>query len=575
MVNLWSLDLEGWDEQAVLGEVERIISDLGGRPAGTGASGLHVYIAPSCRAAAEAVLRLMEYEYTRLSVIAGNDERFFRDNLSLTYIVAFDKPGLYVGIRCYLSLDNPVAESIADRVKAAWWNERENHDLYGIVFRGLRDQRRLVLPEHWPRDVHPWRKDYPYTLSAGEWSEGKIDYQPTRCRRTLDVIGFGPYHLVNDEPIHWRLYVKGEVIVDAEHRGFHNWRGIEKIAEGRLTYNQVPFIAERICGICGYSHATAYAQAVEAIAGIDVPDRARYIRSIMLEIERLESHLLWIGIACHILGFDTGFMHSWKIREHVMHLAEILTGNRKTYGMNIVGGVRRDILGDRLTRARDTVKAMRSEYRVLYEMLVNNNILVKRTRGVGVLPRDKAISYGVVGPVARATGLDIDVRRDHPYAAYREVSFDVPVYTEGDVLAITLVRLEEVWVSLDLLDQLLDALPGGPLQAEVGDIPVDREGVGVVEAPRGEDIHYVRTGMYNKIQRWRVRAPSYANIPPVREMLIGYRLADAPIIYASIDPCLACTERYLVIDVETGKKTVVDDHYLREKSRRETRRAAG
>ncbi len=512
--------------------------------------------------------KLMEFSYTRLSVIAGNDERYYMNKLSLTYIIAFDKQDLYIGIRTYLPFYDPVAPSITDMVKAAWWNERENRDLFGIEFSGLKDKRKLVLPEYWPDNVHPWRKDYPYNKPVMDWREGLPDYTPIRERKNVDVIGFGPYHMVNDEPIHWRLYVKGEVIVDAEHRGFHNWRGIEKIAEGRLTYNQIPFIAERICGICGFTHATAYVQAIESLARIDIPDRARYIRSLMLEIERIESHLLWIGIACHILGFDTGFMLSWKTREHIMHLAEVLTGNRKTYGMDIVGGVRRDVLGDRINKAIDTVKKIRAEYKELYNMLINNTILVKRTRGVGVLPREKAISYGVVGPVARGAGLDIDVRKDHPYAAYKELSFNVPVYSEGDVLAITLVRLDEVFESLDLIEQILDKLPKGPIMAEVKEIPANKEAVGVVEAPRGEDIHYVRSGEYNKIQRWRVRAPSYANIPPVREMLIGYRLADAPIIYASVDPCLACTERYLVIDIETGKKTIISDEELKAKSRK-------
>ncbi len=566
MVEFWMRSIEDLGREEVMSIVDKELHGLYTEKYAP-TRDLIIYFAPR-ENIREIIRRLMMFSYTRLSVIVGNDERYFRRDFSLTYIVSFDKQDLYIGVRTYLPEYDLEIASIADMVKAAWWNERENRDLYGIEFIGLKDKRKLVLPEYWPDDAHPWRKDYPYNKPVMDWREGLPDYKPVGRHEDLDVIGLGPYHMINDEPIHWRLYVKGETIVDAEHRGFHNWRGIEKIAEGRLTYNQIPFIAERICGICGFTHATSYVQAVESLAGIDIPDRARYIRSLMLEIERIESHLLWIGIACHILGFDTGFMLSWKIREHIMHLAEVLTGNRKTYGMDIVGGVRRDVLGDRLGKARDSVKKIRYEYRELYNMLINNSILVKRTRGVGVLPRNKAISYGVVGPVARATGLDIDVRRDHSYAAYKELSFDVPVYSEGDVLAITLVRLDEVFESLDLIEQILDALPGGPLAVDVKDIPENKEAVGVVEAPRGEDIHYVRSGLYNKIQRWRVRAPSYANIPPVKEMLIGYRLADAPIIYASVDPCLACTERYLVIDVDTGSKKIMTDDELRAKSRK-------
>lgn len=570
MVELWSRKTPSMGREEFIETIKRELADITSRVYRP-TRDLLVFIT-SREKLVDVIDKLLSYEYTRLSVITGNDERYYRNELSLTYIIAFDHLNLYIAVRTYIPLHDPWAPSIADRVKAAWWNERENKDLYGIEFKGLEDKRRLVLPEYWPSSVHPWRKDYPYNKPVMNWEEGLPDYKPMKNPPGTDVVGLGPYHLINDEPIHWRLYVKGEVIVDAEHRGFHNWRGIEKIAEGRLTYNQIPFIAERICGICGFSHSCCYAQAVESLAGIDIPDRARYIRTLMLEIERIESHLLWIGIACHILGFDTGFMLSWKIREHVMHLAEILTGNRKTYGMNIIGGVRRDVLGDRIDKARQAVEKIRREYGELYNTLINSRILVKRMRGVGVLPRDKAISYGVVGPVARGVGLDIDVRRDHPYAAYRELSFDIPVYTDGDVFAITLVRLNEVYESLSLIEQVLDSLPGGPISVEVKEIPENREAVGYIEAPRGENIHYVRSGKYNKIQRWRVRSPSYANIPPVKEMLIGYRLADAPIIYAAVDPCLACTERYLIIDVDSGARRIVTDDYLRNLSRKETRR---
>lgn len=568
MVIFWKRNIEGLDKTELIRRIDELLGEKAIEKY-MPTKDFKVYIVD--RDDAPSIVKgLMEFNYTRLCVIAGNDERYFRKDLSLTYIVAFDRHNLYIGIRTYLPFYDPSIESIAETIRAAWWNERENRDLYGIIFKGLKDPRKLVLPVYWPNNVHPWRKDYPYNKPVMNWKEDLPDYKPIKQYPEADVIGLGPYHLINDEPIHWRLYVKGEQIIDVEHRGFHNWRGIEKIGEGRLTYNQIPFIAERICGICGFSHAIAYVQTIESLARIDIPDRARYLRSLMLEIERVESHLLWIGIACHILGFDTGFMLSWKTREHIMHLAEILTGNRKTYGMVIVGGVRRDILQDRIKKAKDTIRTISLEYRELYNMLANNSILIRRTRNVGTLSREKAISYGVVGPVARGVGLDTDIRRDHPYAAYKELSFDIPVYSEGDVLSITLVRLDEVFVSLDLIDQILDRLPGGPLMTEVKEIPPNKEAVGYVEAPRGEDIHYVRSGMYNKVQRWRVRAPSYANIPAVKEMLKGYRLADAPIIYASVDPCLACTERYLVIDVRTGKKQVITDDYLRKISRKYT-----
>ena len=512
------------------------------------------------------ILRLQESKVCRLTTCLAYDNRPFDSLFHVVYVIDCPKYHAYICLDTGISSATLELDSVGVLLDSppCIWCEWEIKDLYGVRFANHPGKGHLVLPDNWPPNHYPLRKDAP-----------PVDINPEQFTRLEPrrgpVLPLGPFHPALHEPELFELIVDGERIVDVRYRGFFVYRGIEKLAEERFTYNQVPFLAERICGICGFVHSITYCRAVENALGVDVPEEAKLVRTLLLELERIHSHILWVAVVLHTVGFDTGFMLSWKTREHIMHLAEILTGNRKTYGMDIVGGVRRDVLGDRINKAIDTVKKIRAEYKELYNMLINNTILVKRTRGVGVLPREKAISYGVVGPVARGAGLDIDVRKDHPYAAYKELSFNVPVYSEGDVLAITLVRLDEVFESLDLIEQILDKLPRGPIMTEVKEIPANKEAVGVVEAPRGEDIHYVRSGEYNKIQRWRVRAPSYANIPPVREMLIGYRLADAPIIYASVDPCLACTERYLVIDIETGKKTIISDEELKAKSRKLSR----
>ncbi|MCA6213249.1 hydrogenase large subunit [Thermococcus bergensis] len=490
---------------------------------------------------------------TRLFTMVGMDERNTEEAFSVTYWFLDWKDNEVIGIRLYVPEDEPYFPSVGAFHKGAIWFEREVQDLLGLKAKGIPDPRRLVLPDDWPEGVYPLREDFQYCHSPA----GTKSYPYREPPEDSTVHPMGPYHVALDEPAHFRLFVKGEEIVDVDYRGFYSHRGIEKLARGRLNYNQIVFIAERICGICGFAHSVAYAQAVEEAAGIEVPDRARYIRTILLEIERLHSHLLWLGVAAHLTGFDTAFMRSWEIREQVMELAERLTGNRKTYGLVLVGGVRRDLLDYRKSLILETLKNLKREFDELVDMLVSTKSFVKRCEGIGVLPKEKAREWDTAGPLARASGIDYDTRKGLPYAAYDELSFDVPVYKDGDVLARALVRIDEVKESISLLEQAIDTIPGGPVMAEFNEIPSWKEGISAVEAPRGENTHYVMTGEVNRIYRWRVKAPTYNNLQAVPDMLRGYTIADAPLIVASIDPCYSCTERVQVVDVKSGKTKVI------------------
>ena len=285
---------------------------------------------------------------------------------------------------------------------------------------------------------------------------------------------------------------------------------------------------------------------------------------MLLELERIHSHLLWIGLACHFIGFDTLFMQSWRIREPVMWLTEYLTGNRKTYGMNKVGGVARDLPPDAMERILPVIARIETETLGAVDAILGDSSLQARLSGTGVISYEDARAFCVVGPTARGSGVDIDVRRDHPFAAYDEVDFEVCVEQGGDIWARTLVRIRETMESIKIVRQLLDKMPGGPVMAEFDEIPPYQVGASSVEAPRGEVHHYAMTGPDNRPYRWRVRAPSYNNLQIIPSMLQGQKIADAPISVGSLDPCFSCTERMAVIDTDSGAVKVYKQEELLE-----------
>ncbi|HPA16484.1 MAG TPA: NADH-quinone oxidoreductase subunit C [Verrucomicrobiae bacterium] len=499
----------------------------------------------------------------RYVISIGADDRPFSGEYLVAHNFAFDRAKLLCGVLSYLPAERPALDSISDVVPAASWAEREFRDLVGIEPIGHRYPKRLVLPDGWPEGVHPLRKDVSWDHVPANFDgelEFKFDDPPEGCV----VVPFGPFHPTLDEPAHFRLYVDGEVVRGCEYRGFMAHRGIEKLAESVLSYNDIPMMAERICGICGCVHSVTYVQAVENAAALRVPERAEFVRTIMLEVERLHSHLLWVGLACHIVGFDTLFMQSFRIREPIMWVAEKITGNRKTYGLCVVGGVRWDIGSEMAAELRGVLDKLEEEWRSVVDAVSSDRNIQKRTRGVGVASAQLVKDVGLVGPVARASGADIDCRRDHPYAAYDRVDFDVIVARDGDVWSRLVVRMNEVFESIRIIRQCLEKMPGGPIQSQIEDeLPVGRMGLSSVEAPRGEAHHFVVTGENNRPRRWRVRAPTYQNLQGIPSMIKDQQLADMTIALGSIDPCFSCTDRMETIDVRSGHRRIWSGEDLR------------
>ena len=357
------------------------------------------------------------------------------------------------------------------------------------------------------------------------------------------IVPIGPYHPALEEPIHARLITEGEVVKDAEVFVGYNHRGIEKLATERNAI-QTLVLVERVCGICSHSHAFTYAMAVEKINGIEVPKRGDYIRVITAELERLHSHFLWLGIACHIIGHDSMFMHIWDERELVMDLLEKLTGNRVNYAMVTIGGSRRDVSDELRREILDACDKLKAPLDRITEIALTDKTIALRTKGVGVLKREDALRMGAVGPHARASGVDIDVRRDAPYSAYADFDFDIPVVDSGDVFARVVVRALECYESIKIVRQALENLPEGPINLGNKLIKI-KEGQAVArhEAPRGQLSHMVvgDGGLNN--HRISVHVPSFKNTPTVPFMLRGNTVADAGLIIASIDPCFSCLDR--------------------------------
>lgn len=357
------------------------------------------------------------------------------------------------------------------------------------------------------------------------------------------IVPIGPYHPALEEPVHAKLYTDGEEITSAEVFIGYNHRGIEKLAQQK-NYIQTLVMVERVCGICSHSHALSYALALEGIANMKVPKRGQYIRVIVSELERLHSHYLWFGIALHLIGHDSLFMHCWDEREAIMDMLEEISGNRVNYGMVTVGGSRRDIDDEKRKHILELMDNIEASMNRIKDILLSDKTVALRTQGVGILTTEDALRIGAVGPHARASNVPVDVRKDAPYCCYEDFEFDKAVYNTCDVFARVVVRVLESYESIKILRQAVDMLPTGAINLGTK-IPKIPEGEYMVryEAPRGQLCYKVVSngGPYN--QRVSIHVPTFKNAPTVPVMLKGNSVADAGLIIASIDPCFSCMDR--------------------------------
>ncbi len=362
------------------------------------------------------------------------------------------------------------------------------------------------------------------------------------------IVPIGPQHPALKEPGHFEFTVEGEIVVDASIRLGYVHRGIEKAAEKR-TWAQTMYLVERVCGICSHAHGTALIESAEALAGLEIPPRARVIRSIAGEIERLHSHLLWLGVAAHEGGFDAMFMYSWRDREIVMDILEKFFGNRVNYSVNLPGGVKEDItaeFSDELLEKLDYL-----EKRMYYYMSVVDTDITFRSRtvNIGKLSKDEMTKLGATGPTARSAGIPRDIRVDRPYSGFDLFPINIVLDDRGDLNARFVVRLKECLESIRYIREVLPQIPEGELSVKFPRKVPAGEYSFSVEAPRGELFYYVRSNGTENPDRVKVRTASLCNWGTIVSAVAkGHRLADMPMILAGIDPCFSCNDRMVVIN---------------------------
>jgi ech hydrogenase subunit E len=377
------------------------------------------------------------------------------------------------------------------------------------------------------------------------------------------VIPIGPQHPALKEPGHFEFCVDGEVVTDASARLGYAHRGIEKGTEGR-NWVQSLYLLERICGICSHIHATAYSLGVEKLAGVEVSPRAQAIRELVAELERIHSHLLWLGVAAHEAGFDTLFMYTWRDRETVMNLLEGITGNRVNYSTNVLGGVKCDVSQEQADAVRTGLEFLEKRTHHYLDIVTNDALFLRRTRGIGVMTKEQAEALGVVGPTARASGVARDVRVESPYAAYAQHPINIVLETAGDLEARFVVRVKELFESYRVIREILDQMPQGELTTRMPRRIKEGEVVSRVEAPRGELFYFIKSNGSDVAERVKVRTPTICNMASVLTLAVGHQLADIPMILAGIDPCFSCNDRMVVISDARGSRQGMTWEALRQ-----------
>jgi Ni,Fe-hydrogenase III large subunit/Ni,Fe-hydrogenase III component G len=464
-----------------------------------------------------------------LVLLVGTDRRVDRGVFEVHYLFAQQHENWFLHATVSVPPERPEIPSLATFYYPGSRFERELFDLFGIHALGHPDPRRLVRHGFWPADYFPLRKDArpPVFQDDGQ----AFPFQQVEGEGVYEI-PVGPVHAGIIEPGHFRFSVVGETIIDMKSRLYFTHKGTERLFEGRLPTDGVE-LAERVSGDTSVGHALAYCQAVEALAGVEAPRRAQYVRVVLLELERLYNHVGDFGMICNDTGYAAAYSHCFRIRERLLRLNKRLAGHRLLRGTLTPGGTQVDLPAGIDVVAE--VEEVLADFEEIVEISLSNTLVADRLEGTGRLTTRTARDHGALGFIARASGLDVDTRRDHPFAAYRQLSFRVPVFESGDVKARTLVRVEEARESAKLIRQAVEGLPGGRLQEPVGAFPPFEPAFALVEGWRGRISHWVMTDRHSRLERVKILDPSFLNWRPLSYALLKNIVPDFPLCNKSFN----------------------------------------
>ena len=464
-------------------------------------------------------------------LILAEDTRSEETGLTLRHIFEIPNRDVIVIVSSVLASSEKSFPSLATRWYLASLFEREIHDLFGLVPDGNPDLRRLPLHQFWPADYHPLLKDASVPVSFHD-DGTPFPFQQVKGEGTYEIT-VGPVHAGIIEPGHFRFSVDGETIVNLESRLFFLHKGIEKLFE-TMPFTRGVQLAERISGDSSVAHALAFCLALERCAAIEVSGRAGHIRVALQELERLYNHIADVGAICTDTGFTFANTHAMRLREDVLRLNEHLTGHRLLRGAIQPGGVAVSLSGKQISDAIHEVEKIRDDFSEVVAIALDSTLLLDRLQTTGVLTNRTARELQVVGVAGRASGIDADARRDHPYAAYGTMNFRVPVFNEGDVWARMMVRVEEIRESVNLIVQSLESMPVGKLIEPIAP-PAGLAAFGLVEGWRGPIWHWIVTGRSGTLSRVKVKDPSFANWPALNYAILNNIVPDFPLCNKSFN----------------------------------------
>lgn len=476
----------------------------------------------------------------RLVSLFADDARTADGAFHLYYVFALDDAGGFLILRAPILPAQPEFASLANAIPAVNWQEREIQDWFGLKLIGHPNPRRCALHDDWP-DVHPLRKDFDLRTPLPPFQGERHKFRSVEGEGVFQV-PVGPVHAGIIEPGHFLFSVAGEPVLYLQLRLFYTHKGTEKLFENLPLPHGVR-LAESVSGDSSFAHATAFCHAVENAAGVEAPPRARYLRSLCLELERLYNHIADIGAICTDVAFVTANMHCLRLKERVLRLNEALTGNRLLRGMACPGGVRFDFDAEQRQALAQLVADLRPEFDSVVRLVEGSSSTLDRLRRTGILKPQVARDLGVVGIAGRASGFNHDLRRDFPHAAYGDFKIAVPVYQAGDVEHRLRVRVDEVRESVSLIEQLLAKLPAGPVRIAMPELPPHAVALGYVEGWRGEIFHWIRTAPGNRLARCKIKDPSLQNWPALSEAILGNIIPDFPVINKSFNLSYSGTDR--------------------------------